>query len=460
MDRRVIPFPHQDSGAVYLASRDRAGCFDEMGTGKTGTAVTAINYILGRRGVIICPAILRENWIKELTNFLLYPLRLCKGQCHADLKAWLTEVFDVLVMSYELAAKWWPEFRRSNQVLDFLVIDEGHYLKNVDTKRSKAILGFQANGEHGWIARATQAWWLTGTPMPNDPQDIYTFLRFVRAMPLTPANFIGRYFETKTTQYGMKATIREGSALEIKTLVDNNSIRRTMKSIGLHLPSIFLTETLIDGDTDAIKTMIRQYPGLEKAIVDAVGQGGLSFLDAQHVTTLRRLIGEAKAVPYGHMLAEELVCTGAKKVIFGIHIQALTTVADILRKSGIVCVHIQGKSSESVRQQAILAFQNDPKVQVFISNMKVGGTGTTLTAACETDIFEPDWSPGNNAQGLKRVHRIGQERTVHARFVSLADTFDVTVNHIVACKTAEIARVEGFRMIGPIRPTGAKNLLP
>ena len=446
----MIPFSHQDSGAVYLASRDRAGCFDEMGTGKTGTAITAINYILGRRGVIICPAILRENWVNELKEFLLYPLNICKGQCRADFKAWLALAFDTLVVSYELAAKWWPEFRKSNQVLDFLIIDEGHYLKNVDTKRAKAILGFQANGEHGWIARASQAWWLTGTPVPNDPQDIYTFLRFVRAMPLTPANFIGRYFETENTQYGTRNTVRSDSVPELKALVDNNSIRRFLKDIGMNLPPIFLTETLIDGDTDVIKTMVRQYPGLEQAIIDAISQGGLSLLDAPHVATLRRLIGEAKAVPYGHMLAEELALSGGKRVVFGLHIQALTTVAEILRKSGIVCVHIQGKSSESVRQQAIQAFQTDPKVQAFISNMKVGGTGTTLTAACETDIFEPDWSPGNNAQALKRVHRIGQGRTVRARFISLADTFDVTVNHVVASKTAEIARVEGFRMIEPM----------
>ena len=442
----MIPFAHQETGAVYLAERARAGCFDEMGTGKTGTAITAVNYVLGRRGVIVCPATLRANWIKELKEFLAYPLKLCKGSTHGDFKSWLSGASDVLVTSYELATKWWPEYRKSEQGLDFLIFDEGHYLKNVDAKRSKALLGYQANGEHGWVTKSTHVWWLTGTPIPNDPQDIYTFLRTVKCMPLAPAAFIGRYFQAEQTRYGTRNTVRSESVPELRALVENNSIRRTKKEIGLGLPPIFLTETIVDGDTDEIRRLVKQHPGLEAAILDAIEAGGLSFLDAQHIATLRRLIGEAKAVPYAHTLAEELAGNTEKKVVFGVHIEALTTISEILRSAGIDCVHVQGKTPERVRQQAIKAFQTDKTVRVFVSNMKVGGTGTTLIAACELDIFESEWSPGVNAQALMRVHRIGQERTVRGRFISLAETLDVTVNHIVAMKVAAIAKVEGFEM--------------
>ncbi len=438
--------PHQEAGAEWLAPRLRAGLFDEMGVGKTATLVRTINLIAGQRGVVICPAMLRENFIKEFRQFSAYPLKLCKGRDIHDYSAWSKGVFDVLVTSYEQATRWWPHFRNTKQRLDFVAMDEAHYLKNAEAKRSKAILGYQANGEHGWVSRADQAWWLTGTPIPNDPMDCYTFLRFAGVMPLTPAQFCNRYFQSEDTRYGTRNVVRPECAGELRALLENNSIRRTKKEVGLNLPPIFLTEVIVDGDTTEVTKLVRAHEGLEAAIVEALEQGGLSFLDAQHIATLRRLIGEAKAVPYAHMLVEELQQTTEKKVVFGVHIAALSTVASILHRAGVGYVHVQGSTSEAGRQAAIKAFQNEPNCRVFLGNMKVAGAGTTLTAACELDVLESEWSPGVNAQALMRVHRIGQTRTVRGRFISLADTLDETVTAIVCRKVAAIAEVEGFEM--------------
>ena len=105
-----------------------------------------------------------------------------------------------------------------------------------------------------------------------------------------------------------------------------------------------------------------------------------------------------------------------------------------------------GDTPERERVEAVERFQNDPSVQVFLGNIKVAGTGLTLTASCEIDMVESDWSPAGNAQALKRVHRYGQENTVQARFITLANSIDVEVNKTVQAKTAAIAEIEGTSM--------------
>jgi SWI/SNF-related matrix-associated actin-dependent regulator 1 of chromatin subfamily A len=182
---------------------------------------------------------------------------------------------------------------------------------------------------------------------------------------------------------------------------------------------------------------------LRRAIVKAVEQGGLSFLDAQHVATLRRLIGEAKAPAYLELIAEELAAGKDKVVIMGIHTRALAIIAEGLRARGFPGVELVGSTPEAQRVANVMAFQQDPNVRWLIGNLRAAGTGHTLTAACDIDLFESSWAPADNAQALMRVHRIGQERTVHARFISLSGSLDEVVSETVARKTAAIAMVEG-----------------
>lgn len=58
-------------------------------------------------------------------------------------------------------------------------------------------------------------------------------------------------------------------------------------------------------------------------------------------------------------------------------------------------------------------------------------------------MLESDWAPANNAQALNRVHRIGQECQVRARFITLANSIDQLVNETLTRKTAAILKV-GF----------------
>lgn len=442
----IPTFQFQEDGADHIVRYERHGLHDEMGVGKTAQIIRAANKINATRGLIIVPAHLRENWLGEFRKFSHVGYRVCKGRTIHDFIAWQRGRFHILVTSYEMATKWAGAIYNNGEPIDFCALDEGHYLKNSAAQRSRAILGPALDGDGGAIAWANQVWHVTGTPLANDPLDCYTFLRMCRATSLGVDPFIRRYFWSNRTTYGSRQEIRPEMLSELQYLLSNNQIRRTKKEVGLMLPPIFLTTVLVDGDTEAIRHMLTQYPGLEQAIVDAVEMGGLSFLDAQHISTLRRLVGEAKAVPYAHTLEEELDASDDKRVVFGAHRMALRTVRDYLVRKGHNAVLVDGDTPQSARTEYIRMFQEDPTCRVFLGNIKAAGTGITLTAACEIDMLESDWTPAGNVQAIMRVHRIGQTRTVRARFITLARSLDEVVNRIVAGKTAAIAEIEGFAM--------------
>lgn len=442
--------PYQEAGAAYVASRDRCGLHDEMGVGKTCQIVRASDMMMARRGIIISPGIVRSHWVNEFNKFSYLKPRVCKGMDIHDFLAWQRGRFNILVTSYEMATKWAERIVESREDLDYVALDEGQYLKNTGSQRSKAILGEEYDGIGGIIERAAHVWDVTGTRIPNDPVDVYTFLKMCRALgTMTQNQFIKYFFKPMRSSFGVRTEILPERLAELQALIDNNRIRRLEKDVEPQRPPVFLTDTTVDGDTKAIIDLFKDHPGLAHNIETALEQGGLSFIDAQSIMELRRLIGEAKAVPYAHMLYEEFMCGAKKRVVFGYHVSCLETVRDFLWSKKINCVLVNGSVSDKQREANKLAFINEPTCMAYLVNMRVGGAGLDglQHASCDVDLLEVDWSPGNNAQAIKRVARKGQTQTVRGRFITLARSFDETVNRIVARKTANIANVEGHAMM-------------
>lgn len=448
--------PYQEEGARFLTPRRRSGLFDEPGLGKTSQCVRLADMREARRIIIICPAIAREHWRGEFKKFGRQPRRVLKAANIHDYRAWERGRWDVLLCSYDMAVKWAPLIRQNMEPLDLIVFDEAHYLKNSQAKRTQALLGPLADGVEGLLAWAKQAVWVTGTPIPNDPQDIWTFLRFAGVMPLSSKAFERRYFHTIPGAYSSRNEPRADTVPELRALIANNSIRRRLADVGVQLPPIFLTDTLVEGDTTAIRELLSTFPGLDDRLTRAIegmadGEFHLATMvdrtDVDHVTVLRRLLGEAKALPYGQMLLEELRGGLDKMVVFGLHTRALQILQQYLLDHNIQCVLINGQTNEAHRQAYMRAFQEDPSCRVLIGNIRAAGVALTLTASSHIDMLESDWSPAANWQALKRVHRLTQTRSVRARFVTLAESFDEVVNRIVAEKTERIGMVEGQAML-------------
>lgn len=439
------PLPYQVQGSDFLVNHPsrRAALFDEPGVGKTAQTIFAMDKARIRRAIIVAPAGVHKAgvWQGEFKKFSDTPRRIVKHRDVNDLKLWLAGRADVLLMSYEAATKYAPKMK--GDVIDLVVYDEAHYLKTPDSGRTLAAFGRDAKGDSGLARWGVYNWFLTGTPAPNEPYDIWPWLRYVGGTPLNLAPFVSRYFKTRPTTYGQHAELRAEALTELQMAIAAYSIRRTGDQVGLQLPPIWYTTVSLDGDTREIAALLRNYPGLEPLIIQAIEEGGLSKLDAPHIATLRRLIAEAKAPAYVELLDHELRNGLDKVVIMGLHTRALSLICDELAKRGHVGVRVDGTvTSDKKRTDGITAFQTDPAVRFCACNMIAAGIGLTMTAGAALDMFEESWTPATNWQAIKRVHRMGQTRKVRARFISLANSLDQHVSATNARKTAQITQLQ------------------
>jgi SWI/SNF-related matrix-associated actin-dependent regulator of chromatin subfamily A-like protein 1 len=436
---------YQEEGSDFLAAHDRCGLFDDMGLGKTAQAIRALDKRHLVKGIIVCPAAVRQAWLGEFAKFANIPRNVFKASEPHDLAAWKLGIYDVIIISYEMAAKWTCQIVNDCILMDFVILDESHYLKSRAALRTQEILGLECAG-NGLTQWAETVWYLTGTPMPNDPMDIHPFLYSSGATNLDRNAFRREFFDYGGGASGTSNSVKEEKIDELRALIGSCSMRRTQKTAGVNIPPIFITDTSIDGDTSAVRKMLLDHPGLDQRIIGAVhsdeGIAGLNMIVAGHIATLRRLIGEAKALPYAELLLEELDSGLDKIVVFGVHKRAIEMLATHLGENGIKCVTLIGGTRENDRVANVKAFQEDPGVRVFIGNIKAAGVGLTLTASNRLDMFESDWTPAGNAQAIKRVHRITQTRQVTARFITLANSFDEVVNEIVAEKTQRLAAID------------------
>jgi SWI/SNF-related matrix-associated actin-dependent regulator 1 of chromatin subfamily A len=447
------PFPYQLVGRDWLTRRAgttlpyRTGLHDEPGVGKTGQAILALDQLGLRRGMIIGPTAIRVNWPREFTAFSDKGRRVIRARHFNDFLSWQNNVYDVIILSFEQATTWARYVHDRAEIFDFLIVDEAHFLKNVEAKRTKSIFG--TDSTHGMELYAEWAWILTGTPFPNDPSDIFTQLRFVKALPahMNKKLFLTTFFEIDgATVHSTRYKVKKERLRDLQDIIGNNFLRRTQSETGVDLPPLTINPFLIEGDQRPILDLLREYPGLDQRIIEAAENGNVAKVgEDDHMMTMRRLIGEAKAIPYAEMLLNEMTSINptSKIVCFGIHREALSKVRNYLWENGhIQCVTIDGTNTANQREALEKEYTSNPDIRVALVNIKAGGTVLTLTAGHHIDMLETDFVPDNNFQAIKRVHRMTQECGVICRVITLAGSFDEVVQEIVARKVANKAHLE------------------
>lgn len=433
---------YQIEGAAFLAANYRASIFDEPGLGKTAQAIRARELVKADRTIVICPAGVRQVWPYQIRLWGRDNARVVKADSVFDLVAWQRGKVDVLVMSYEQAVNWAADI--ASDFFDALIIDESHYLKNPEAKRTKAIVGNKGDGIGGIAGFASRVWCLTGTPIKNDPADLWVPLRLAGQTRLDFTAFQKRFFKQRVGTFSVSNSVRKEALPELQAMLRDMSLMRTFDDVGSSLPPIRLDVLPVDGDSRLVVEYLKQYPGLSERIIQSIEtEGRLAFDDGTHIATLRSLIAEAKAPGYARLITEELKSgTIDKLVIMAHHRRAIQLVAEHLNQHGIRAEMIVGGTSERQREQTVRSFQDDPKgVRVIVGNITAAGTGLTMTAACRLDMLESSWTPADNVQAVRRIRRKGQTRPTLARFVMLNNSFDDSVAKIVTRKANTIVSI-------------------
>ena len=419
-------FDFQIIGSEWLASRRHALLADEMGVGKTVQAIRACDKVRAKEILVVCPAVARTNWCREF-------------------KKWTTrsDAFHVRAVSYEFVtanSSGIPE-------TDVLIIDEVHYAKSLEAKRSQAIFGAS-----GLVHRSNRVWALSGTPAPNHAAEMWILLYAFGATTLSYGQFVQRFCVTVSTGFGNGYKIvgtKKEAIPELRELLKRIMLRRLKKDVLKDLPPLLYSVTTVEPghvsradftDQDRGK-LVGEIKQMQLKLDSSQDEVAVLEALAESVSTLRRYTGLQKALPAAEMIAGEIeVGLLDKVVVFAIH---KAVIEILLRELSKVteCVTITGSTPDSIRQLRIDQFQNDPHCRVFIGNIQAAGTALTLTASHQVVFVEMDWVPGNNAQAAQRCHRIGQDKTVNVRFISLDNPMDERITQVLNRKTSELSQI-------------------
>ena len=426
-------YPHQAYAVDWLVPRRRAALFDDMGLGKTGTAICAAEKLGAQRVLVVCPTVVTRNWEREVRNWAPQ----ARAQVITSGRAQVNAQVEYVIVSHSLLRRPPLLAQLVRAYWDVIILDEAHAMKNPTAKRTRAF--YQSivrnnGGRHVWL--------LTGTPMPNNPSELWTMLAGLAperihdaaGKPMHWRAFRDRYCELAPSAFTPDG-VRVVGAKNLDELRDRMrgfSLRRTKKQV-LNLPpmrwgTVSLTVDKLPKELLAIEHDLSTDP-----------QVALQQLsEDKQFSTWRRLCAMAKVEAAGDLLVEELASGAyAKVVVFAHHVDVLDALE--LRFKEFGCVRISGDVQPHIRTQRVDLFQNDPKTRVCIANLVAGGVGITLTAASEVAFVEQSFVPGDNRQAADRCHRIGQTAPVMARVLTLAGSIDEIIGEILARK-AEMIR--------------------
>lgn len=430
-------YPFQGFGAGWLAARRWALLADEMGLGKSPQAIAAADMIAAPVVTILCPAIMCQPWRETIEDFGDIPRRVQIIRSTTD----APEPRSLVICSYDKASRS-PQLARALQARGgVFILDEAHACKDPSAGRTKAVYGPQCDGRGGIVQDASHVWALTATPTPNNCTELFPFLRASGVWHGTYRQFVERFAITMPTDYGFRVVGQRNMA-ELRARLQPLMLRRLAAEV-LTLPEIETRELGIpldqcDIDPELASQLVRLEEDYGGMVGDALQSDQLGQLDTPNLSTLRRLIGQAKAGPVCDLVKQTLLDErGAKVVLFCLHKTTMDSLAEGLRGFGVV--QLRGGISEAKRTAARRAFQLDARTRVAVCQIKAAGVGITLTAANWLWLVEPSWSPADNDQAIKRIHRIGQRRRVNIRLATLIDSVDDAVNGVLRRKVRMIA---------------------
>lgn len=425
-------FPFQRAGIEYAKSRRFTLFGDPMGLGKSSQAVGTVNAVGAVRVLVLCPASLKLNWLKELR---MWSTRRRLAQVIHKGDDIIHPQVDTVIVNYDLVAKAPIHRQLSTKAWDAIILDEVHYLKNPQAKRTAAVLGTTGRklGLNPLIFRLTphgRLLALSGTPLPNRPIELfplltaaspafkhYTYAKFA-------THFCSGFIDPRT---GAWNTTGASNLDELNTLLrTHHMVRREKADVLKDLPEkIYQVIPLPPpGTKTAAGLALRDLRDYHK---DAV-KGSSGAVPFEDMARLRKVIALEKLTAGLSHLEDVLEELGeGKVVVFGHHHEVLDAIEKRVTEMGVGFVRVDGGTPVLKRQAAVDTFQNKPEVRVFIGQIQAAGVGLTLTAASTVLFLEASWVPGENEQAVDRCHRIGQKNTVTAQFLVYEGTIDADI---------------------------------
>lgn len=426
--RRVSLRGYQVFGARFALARRRVILGDEMGLGKTVQAIAAMAHLAARgesRFLVVCPAGVLLNWTREIEARSTLPVRLLHGPDRQGAYEDWGVRGGVAVTTFEAlrgfpaptpapatvpatASGGGPQNRGSAPPPPpaLLVVDEAHFVKNPQAKRSRAVAD--------WAARCARVLLMTGTPMENRVEE------FVALVRLLDPDLAGELGADATPSTPGSPT----SSVDFRRRVAPVYLRRNQTDVLTELPGLLHTDEWEEASTQD-----------EEAYREAVRAGNFmamrraAYARPEKSAKLRRL----------RELVEEAGENGLKCVVFSTFREVLTAVGEELAAAPPVAGQVFGPLTGSVpaaqRQLLVDAFTAAPAPAVLTAQIQAAGIGLNIQAASVVILCEPQLKPTSEHQAVARAHRMGQVRPVHVHRLLTPGGVDERLLGILARKS-------------------------
>jgi hypothetical protein len=454
-------FPYQRESVRRLIARGRLLLADDMGLGKTAQAVACCHalHALGRvrRGLVVAPASLKDQWRREWSLFTDLPVRVVDGDAAARAAIYAETREGFLIANYE---QLWTDGDAVRAFApDLAVVDEGQRIKNWATKTAAAVKSLAPR----------YRLLLTGTPMENRLGELASVAEWIDDDALEPKWRLQPWHTASLDGGG------GGGAVRLDVLRDRLApclLRRTRAEVLGELPPrtdvrvplamtpeqreahddyilpiaqllrIAKTRPLAPAQFQRLMMMLTQ----QRMIANGMAQAEfverwpeLSRVrapsDAYLTTLASPKLGELRT-----LIAELAVRQKRKVVVFSQWRRALLLAAwaarPVLAAAGLRAAFFTGAESRPQRERNVTDFHDDPATAVmFLTD--AGGVGLNLQRAASACVqFEAPWNPAVQEQRIARIHRMGQTRPIDVYHLVSEDSIEARIVQTVGDKLA------------------------
>ncbi|KAL0021938.1 hypothetical protein WJX79_009166 [Trebouxia sp. C0005] len=426
---------------------------DEMGLGKTIQVIALVAYLVQERRragpfMVVAPSSLIANWEQEFHHWAP-SLKLVSYKGSADARAALftqqiagrKTSFNVLLTSYDFMMGKNDRPRLAKLAWEYIIIDEGHRLKNAGCKLNAEIKMYNAGSRL----------LLTGTPVQNKLEELWSLLNFLMPSLFGSSEEFQQWFAAPVKSRCMMEDDQSNESAmldeEESLLVTNRlhqvlrpfMLRRLKESVAKELPQkierlvpcqysayqLALCR-LIEGEVEASEsatatktlkkinnTLMELRTISNHPLISRLHPQGAESQLAAHSQGLPPEVSLCGKMEVLDRMLVKLIAAGHKVLLFSTMTRVLDVLEDYLDWRGFEHLRLDGAVSSADRGDLVQRF-NAPgsSVSVFLLSMRAGGVGLNLQAADTVIMYDTDWNPQIDLQAQARAHRIGQKREV------------------------------------------------
>jgi SNF2 family DNA or RNA helicase len=402
------PFDHQRTTADFLTLNPRCYVFNEAGTGKTGAAAWAADYLMTqgkvKRVLVVCPVSIMETaWRSDLFKTVMHRTVAIAQGSRTQRQDIIAKGYEFIIINFDGVKVVSKELMEGG--FDLIIVDEANAVKNVATDRWKYLAAL--------VRPNTRLWLMTGTPASQSPVDAYGLAKLVD--PTSVPKFFGAFRDRvmlKLTQF--KWVPKQDSQQTVYNVLQP-AIRFT-KAECLDLPDLLYSSR----DVPLTPQQMKYYTQLKKQMIAIAAGEEITAVNA--AAMLNKLLQVSQGAVYtdtGEVvefdvsnriaaLMEVIESTDNKVLIFVPYRHTLDMLRESLTKDGYAVEAIQGGMPPNQRAEIIKRFQTEDNPRILLLSPQATAHGITLTKADQVVWWGPVSSTEIYLQANSRAHRAGQ----------------------------------------------------